>query len=1584
MALGLIGSEYQNDNTIVALVTLMFNQAPGSSLLANYRAYTAANGLEATSAAFAAQMNVTNEAWGAAVIANLGLTGLAATTAQAYFDENFAAGKTQGEIGLAAAVWLQTPSLGLSDSTFKSFAETFTANVASGVTYSQDAANTAPASTSNTSVTTFTLTTGTDAKTGTAGNDTFNGVLQGAGATGTTAAPGDVVNGGAGSDTLNIAVAGDAGGAYTLTALQTESVEKVTLSNFDTNAAATTVATGLMTGLETVGLSSSGANGDTVFSGMQTSVAAQMANGSADLTLTYDGAKKLSGEADSQTLNVSNVTGGTFTANGAETINVVTSTAKSTLTNIAATDLKTITVSGDQDLKISTALTNKTFDASAATGGVTVTLGTADQTVTGGAGNDVIDAAATLTSADTIAGGEGSDTLKLSAAGTIDVGTSTSKGELYNVSGFETIDMASTNDAATLNLKDTSGVETVVAAANVKTIDVDNAVNSTAVTFVLNGTTYTTAATDGTADVDEVGVLIAGVINALDGFSATTTAVDATTDGVVITSLTGEAVEIGTFAGGTTTVVVGAYNDLSVSNMTDQAVDVYSADKVTARLADGSGDEDAMSVNLKTLTADKDFAQTIGDIDVANVETLSLSSSGMKTGVAKTLSALSGDASLTTLNITGDSDLVITDHGSDNSKLATINAADFTGDLTISDSVASLAQSMTTGSGNDSITFDSGEFTAEDSVDMGGNTNEADGTAGKDTLNVSGAIGSVVKSAAVSVANVENFNIAAAGNSTYIDATSVTDVDAINTSRTSGTTKITNLAAGTEIGLGIADVEFAGTADIALADATGAADELTFNYADTVNATVSATLKTAGVETVTISATKTTNATGDDQTVVATDLTASTIKVTDGTAAGTLGMGTLNKATTTFDASAYKGGVTFAGATGVAMNVTSDAAAADSITTSTGADTVTLTGKMGTAAHTVATGTGEDVLNITANGATNLTNVSGVETLNITVSDESTASFATAADAGLVGATTINISGGNSLSKLTTAGFDDGATAQTIDATAFNGTVELTLAADALDAELSIKGGASTKDKVSMVVAGVDNKPKLMSGIETLALSSTNSDVATLVDLTNVTGLSKLTATYVNAANADEIEVAKLATGVAVEVATTETGDILGIGMADAAAADTTLAIELKSATAAGDVLDLNAAGVENLTIKNSSTTAMDVDLAGVDGTDDAAVTVTITGTGSTTLNAINTDITTIAAAEATGSVVIAAAERDADALNVTTGTADDTIAMENVADVLNAGLGTDKLVVNYGAVLGGIQIDFGAADQITSIEGQANAAVQTGFENIDLSSYTGFGAVVTGSDSTTVGDEVTGTASVDRFSMGKGNDTINVTSTAASASDVMDGGAGDDTLVVAATTNFADVDGNIVNIENITLSAGNLDLTGQSDGFVITAAVTGANTIVGSSGVDKFVSSATSSLGSTAAGETAAGGGIDTITVSNLDKFKFAADAELNANDAGAAVAVTLNDGADDSTMADLLTAIDAAIDATADNKDVFYIFVTDNGAGGDDSLGGGYLLYLTDNTASSDDTLIKVVGTGVDANSTIAVSGGEVIFTV
>ena len=392
-------------------------------------------------------------------------------------------------------------------------------------------------------------------------------------------------------------------------------------------------------------------------------------------------------------------------------------------------------------------------------------------------------------------------------------------------------------------------------------------------------------------------------------------------------------------------------------------------------------------------------------------------------------------------------------------------------------------------------------------------------------MTATGNHGTVTDAATLQIANAEAIDLTNSGAAaTYIDASKITGTTTMSFSALSGTVTLTNLADNHSVGAAIAADEFDGTLDLTLADATGAADSVTVDYGTGADTASTVALKVAAaVETVNLVAT--TEAGGADTfTVTNTNNAATNIVVTKGHTADTLALGTLNAATTNVDAGAADMNltVTTAAAGAVTVSAAGDATNASSITTGAGNDTITLTGKSGTLAHTVDGGAGTgDVLNVTLSAlASDFTNVSNVETINITVGADTDVDFDdTTKDNGLNLATTVNILGGDSLSsfKVATAVLDDDAagTTMTLDASTFGGAIDIAVASDAFDAELTIKGGAMTTDKVSAIIAGVDNKVAAMTGVETLTLTSTDADAAAKADLTNASGLVTIDAKFV-------------------------------------------------------------------------------------------------------------------------------------------------------------------------------------------------------------------------------------------------------------------------------------------------------------------------------------------------------------------------------------------------------------------------------------------------------------------------------------
>jgi len=656
-------------------------------------------------------------------------------------------------------------------------------------------------------------------------------------------------------------------------------------------------------------------------------------------------------------------------------------------------------------------------------------------------------------------------------------------------------------------------------------------------------------------------------------------------------------------------------------------------------------------------------------------------------------------------------------------------------------------------------------------------------------------------------------------------------------SATSGTVKLTNLAAGTAIGLGENANTFDGTMDITLADATGAADSISFTTATADAANTVALTIAAAVETVNIAAT--TDATNArTATFTNTNNAAKNIVLTAGQAADTVALGTLNAATTNVDASKLAAKLTVTTAATGAVTVSANGTVANNVTAGAGADTITLAGKLGTTVQTIAGGTGNDVLNVQAdNAATDFTSVSAVETINITVAGNNQAGVNDGTkDDGLNLATTVNILGGDSLSTFTigTAGVIDAKTAAyTLDASTFGGTSDVTVAAAGLNSFLTIKGGVATNDVVRTTVNTTATKVASMTGVEKLVLTSTNNTVGAAYDLANVTGMTALEATFATAGAADTISVSNLAAGVKVKATGTNAADNLIVALASSTGTADAVDLELAGTTR----LNFDASGIETLNLKMSADSSILLD--GVTATVGSTTTVNVSSTGSVTLNGMSSSITNVVST-GTGALTIAAADRTASAMTITGGEGGDSIALKNASDVLTGGLGTDTLNVSFGAILGGIEVNLGATDQVVSLNGSANAAVQTGFENVDVSAFTGFGAVVTGSTgaNTIVGtglaDQITGGNGADVITGGAGNDAIDLTETTAAAdvvkmtlssdgTDTITGfaaGAGADVLSFATAGLFNGTPTSTLNQKTVANFNAN-DAVGTNDRFV-------------------------------------------------------------------------------------------------------------------------------------------------------------------
>jgi len=343
----------------------------------------------------------------------------------------------------------------------------------------------------------------TDNIVGSSSDDIFSAISASLSTANTLSAT-DKLDGGAGNDVLNVSLS-KANSAMTTGYIK--NVETVNLTNtseqaltFDATkvtgvttytvngATASTNITNAETGLTTVNLNSIKNNGG---------VAA-----ATSFTLSYgSAASEVTGTADALAINLSSV-GASSTNKATVTINSIeTANINLTGTNYAALagdSLKKIVVTGSgSNTKFGTlGSTVTSFDASAATGNITVDLSSAGTLtkVATGAGTDTVTYDVAKGSAiATLSGGAGADTLNLK--------NSTSATTQYTMTGFETLALTSVTGALTMSNAKSTDLTTVTS----------DSTTTAAVTLVDMGagalTVTATGATDngGTISSDHTG-----------------------------------------------------------------------------------------------------------------------------------------------------------------------------------------------------------------------------------------------------------------------------------------------------------------------------------------------------------------------------------------------------------------------------------------------------------------------------------------------------------------------------------------------------------------------------------------------------------------------------------------------------------------------------------------------------------------------------------------------------------------------------------------------------------------------------------------------------------------------------------------------------------------------------------------------------------------------------------------------------------------------------------------------------------------------------------------------------------------------
>jgi hypothetical protein len=1307
-----------------------------------------------------------------------------------------------------------------------------TSKAAVDTTATQAAAAAAAASTVK-----ATLTTAAETVNGTSGDDTFSSVISAGGQAGTTLLPGDVINGGAGNDTLTISTAGtNSGGAaaYTIAAIQTSSVETIAFNSFDTDTTGDGMVLDLtlMPGVTTVKVNSGSATGDIKVDNANAIHDLVINNMAGDVKLNYPATltSALLGD-QSQNVHVSNMTAGTVTMNGIENITVDSSTIKSTMADLVGDRIKTLTITGDSALTItaevdflnnaSATAVDGTIDASAFTGKLTMTLPADIMDITGGSANDTFKMVGTLASSDTIDGGAGDDTVTMTAA--------TLTTQLAKVTNVETLKF----DAATAGVAlDASKVGTV----GTVQIDISDANDGDAAKLA-----STITKLDGKTAVIAHSVEDQADANDSDGTTVTISdTTDSTADTVNITLANiGRDLHTSTDYFGIDELDVATYETINITaNANALGTNAFNEiDTFTATVG-------------KSITVDGTGALEVGSL--AGTKVTSFDASGLAGALTLTTGANKIDVKMggksSTVNfagnlantdkITGGAGIADTVTATMTGKTATTGALDMSGVevLSLTTSGANtLALAGVSGLGLLGVTDNKQTITGFNlgtKLVMGTFTDAADSSSEADVTatDATGAADNLIV----------GINTQAGAAATIIDASGIESLTMINERATTGTANLATVDLTTFEGTSVALALGAQTGTAAVVTGGGFALGQTHKNTTSVTSTAKAPVTTSFAKLVT-----------SDVPATFTGLGTGIQNVTGGSGADTINIGSTAAITHVVSGGAGTDTTNLTVTTGFVnpstintenLNVTVGAAVDPTLTAifNNGVDNLKLLGGNELSTFTNhSTGLHTNVKTLDASGFSgNIVFEIGDDALDSTLT---ITGGALATDKVAYNAT----AGGTEIPKLT------GIEIVAVDQDAA-GTLSLASATGVSRVEVDV--AAATTATVTGLTA------------ETIRVTAGAANSVVQATLTDATGSS----------DSVSFDLRDAATNIAAGL-NLQTTDIETVNITATSAESVDLSQLAMTVVTGAEVLKLT---------------------TGFTATSPNALTVSALSAQTTTVDAsAGFGFVQTGRSATTKSTYTGSAGADTFIMMVP----GDTISGGSVASHNKSANTdkNDTLDVNYTSVLGGISIDLSSAtNQIATMDGGAISGSITGFENVLLDGYAGGnGAVITaaagGSTMTGTGavdringgsgaDVITGGVGADQLTGGSGNDAYKYTATA----DLFTGNAVVDTITEAAsggtdeiriannggaTFTIAvgdDAATKLANIEKITAEATDqvititlkadfdtdaaalrtIDLSGDTDttgtNVIVLSNVSGTYTVTGSSGIDQITGS--------------------------------------------------------------------------------------------------------------------------------------------
>jgi hypothetical protein len=1178
--------------------------------------------------------------------------------------------------------------------------------------------------------------------------------------------------------------------------------------------------------------------------------------------LTEVGLAASSAEGDTTFDNVMNIVDVAM-QNGAGDLRVnyvATATTGTQSQNVAlsAASAGTLTIGGVENINVSSGLVKSSLTALTAAQMKTLTVtGDTNLTIAG-----ALDFAADLTGVT----GAFDGTIDASAfTGKLSVSVAADEHSITGGTGNDTINMV-----ATLNGLDKidggDGVDTL--ATNVLAMGTQFAQVSNIESIAYNAHTVS-----GNADLSK---LPAGVT------SFTINPSDPVDDGAKITSTVTKA------DGQMINIARTAADDMTAGGAGDGAAD----DGINVTVTDTT-DSAANTLNLTLsnidLTANDKGVDTL---DASTFETINITANANAIGTATENQIASITASVAkSITVDGTGKLTTVLNGP--TKVTSFDASGLGGALT-----------LTTGASKATYTLPNKSST----LVFGGNLNASDtvigGTGAADTITAT-VTGLSATTGALKLTNVEAAALTTSGANT-IDLAGTTGLANLVVTDNKQTIKNIDLAT-TTVNLGLVGDESAtgSEIDVTAADATGADDTLNVNV-NAENGAPSSIIDASDIENLAVKVGTSTTATANTTTLDLTTFEGTSVSVSSGalaagvtTTPGAIVLGTLHKNTTSLTSTVKQAvSASMTNAT-EAVTFVGTGSGIQNITGGLRGDTFTIGATAGVV-HAITGGAGTDTTNLTA--FTGLVNTSTIDTevINITVLPSVDITIGT--DFGN-GVDNVNLIGGNSLSTFDAGTID--AAIKTVNGADFLGNVLADFAADNFDSTVSVTGGPLTTDVVTAVLTTNGTYVPVTSGVEKLNLD-TNGDVT--ASLAGTTGVSSVEVDLSTASKTAKVSGVS-PTQTVVLTGSANANNILEALVVDSTAADNVVNFKLKDDATITAQTQLKTTDVETVNLSLGSIETIDLSQLSM-ATAGKTLTLNVTqdplsGLSPVTISASNADIATINASLSAG--VTQTGRSATSAVDYTGSAGADTFIMMTVGDKIAGGAGAnDTLDVNYASVLGGISIDLSAAgEQVLTMDGGAISGSITGFENADVSGYTGGGASIT---AIKTGSTITGSLSTDRITGGASADTVVVVSATSADADVVVGGGGSDTIKVAdglagTTTSQNVVDlatpgngliantgafANYSGFENIDVSAE----TGASDGFTLVGDAN-ANNIKGGAGDDIIDGGAGADVINT-------GAGVDIFLISAAGNLNYSTAAVTSVSTTGMTVVTGLAAGDD------------------------------------------------------------------------------------